>query len=204
MLEKLIVFVEEYSMEASLELLLPKLLGAMDFEIRRFQCKDDLLKRLPQRLAWYAGWLPDTWRILVVVDRDDDDCQALKRQLETIAATAGLLSKTAAGIGQNFQVANRIAIEELEAWFFGDWPAVQAAYPRVPSTIPNKAAFRHPDTIVVGTWEALERILKKAGYFSTGLRKLECARTVASHMEPARNTSPSFQAFCGAINATLA
>ena len=44
MLEKLIVFVEEYSMEVALEHLLPKLLDATDFEIRRFQCKDDLLK----------------------------------------------------------------------------------------------------------------------------------------------------------------
>jgi len=38
MLEKLIVFVEEYSMEATLERLLPKLLPEVDFEIRRFQC----------------------------------------------------------------------------------------------------------------------------------------------------------------------
>lgn len=36
--------------------------------------------------------------------------------------------------------------------------------------------------------------MKKAGYFETGLRKIECARTIAQHMEPARNTSPSFQA----------
>ena len=47
MLEKLIVLVEEYSMEAALEHLLPKLLGDIEYQIIRFQCKDDLLKRPP-------------------------------------------------------------------------------------------------------------------------------------------------------------
>jgi len=35
MLEKLVVFVEEYSMEAALEQLLPKLLGDIEFQIIR-------------------------------------------------------------------------------------------------------------------------------------------------------------------------
>lgn len=204
MLEKLIVFVEEYSMEAALEQLLPKLLADIEFQIIRFQCKDDLLKKAPERLRGYASWLPANWRILVLVDRDDDDCVMLKAELENMAAAAGLLTKTTAGHGRAFQVINRIAVEELEAWFFGDWPAVQAAYPRVPATTPQKAGFRDPDAIAGGTWEALERVLKRAGYFSTGLRKLECARAVALQMEPQRNTSRSFQAFTGAVTAALA
>lgn len=203
MLEKLIVFVEEYSMEAALDQLLPKMLGDTEFQIVRFQCKDDLLKNLPARLAGYRAWMPDSWTILVLVDRDDDDCDVLKQRLEDMAANARLLSKTSAGNGRRFQVANRITVEELEAWFFGDWSAVRGAFPRVPATIPNKAAFRDPDAILGGTWEALERVLKKAGYFNTGLRKLECARAVAKHMEPARNTSRSFQAFSDAIAAAM-
>ena len=35
--------------------------------------------------------------------------------------------------------------------------------------------------------------MKAAGYFTTGLRKIEAARTVAAHMDPSRNTSPSFR-----------
>jgi hypothetical protein len=69
MLEKLIVFVEEYSMEAALEQLLPKRLGDIEFQIIRFQCKDDLLKNAPDRLKGYAAWLPENWRILVLVDQ---------------------------------------------------------------------------------------------------------------------------------------
>lgn len=203
MLEKLIVFVEEYSMEAALELLLPRMLGDVEFQLIRFQCKDDLLKQAPSRLRGYASWLPDSWRILVLVDRDDDDCVVLKETLDNMATVAGLLTKAAAGDSQRFQVVNRIAIEELEAWFFGDWAAVQAAYPRVPATIPQKARFRDPDAIGGGTWEAMEHVLKQAGYFKTGLRKLELARSVATHMDPQRNGSRSFLAFADAVAAVL-
>ncbi len=204
MLEKLIVFVEEPSMEVALEHLLPKLMVNTDFEIRRFLCKDDLLKNLPDRLRGYSAFLPENWALLVLVDRDDDDCTVLKQTLEDMAERAGLISKTKAGNGNRFQVANRIAIEELEAWFFGDWAAVQAAYPRVPATIPQKASYRDPDAILGGTWEALERVLKRSGYYKTGLRKMECARAVAQHMEPTRNSSKSFQSFSSAVSAAVA
>jgi hypothetical protein len=204
MLEKLIVLVEEISMEATLEGLLPRLLGDVEFQIIRFQCKDDLLKQLPSRLKGYRQWLPENWAILVLVDRDDSDCAALKQQLEQTAQQAGLLTKTAVAAEQRFQVVNRIVIEELEAWFFGDWDAVQQAYPRVPATIPEKKPYRDPDAINGGTWEAFERVLKKAGYFSTGLRKLECARDIAPHMNPEHNRSASFKAFASAIATVLA
>ncbi len=203
MLEKLIVFVEEYSMEATLDLLLPKLLGDIPFEIFRFQCKDDLLKNLPARLRGYSPWLPDSWVILVLVDRDDDDCLQLKQALEQQAANAGLISKSAAGEHKKFQIINRIAIEELEAWFFGDWQAVYAAFPRVSVNIPQKAAYRDPDAIAGGTWEALERILKKSGYFKSGLRKLELARSVGQYLEPKRNQSSSFQAMAHALTIAI-
>ena len=199
MLDKLIVLVEEPSMEMALEQLLPRMLAGADFQIIRFQCKDDLLKNLPDRLRGYSQWLPANWVILVLVDRDDDDCRVLKQAMEKMAEDARLLSKTLAGHGQPFQVANRIAVEELEAWFFGDWTAVQTAYPRVSASQVSKQGFRDPDAVLGGTWEALERVLKKAGYFKTGLRKMECAKQVAQHMEPARNASRSFQAFAGAV-----
>jgi hypothetical protein len=92
-------------------------------------------------------------------------------------------------------VVNRIVVEELEAWFFGDWSSVCQAYPRVPATIPQQARYRTPDAIAGGTWEALERVLRNAGYFQSGLRKIEAARAIASHMQPEINTSQSFQIF---------
>jgi hypothetical protein len=190
--------VEEPSMEVFLRGLLPRLLGAVPFAIYSFQCKDELLTRLPDRLKGYAAWLPKNQRIVVVVDRDDDDCRELKQQLEQAAQDAGLSTRSRRG-QERFTVINRIAIEELEAWYFGDWEAVRAAYPRVSSTVTKKAPFRDPDGIAGGTWEAFERELKKAGYFRAGLRKLEAARTIVPHLDPARNTSRSFQVLREAV-----
>ena len=191
-IDTLYVLVEEPSMEEALQRLLPKMLSPrVSAEIRQFQCKDDLLKQLPQRLMGYAQWLPDTAKVMVIVDRDDDDCHRLKEELEQMAHQAGLGTRQRPVQGQ-FQVINRIAIEELEAWFFGDWDAVRVAYPKVDSTVPKKAGYRDPDAVKGGTWEAMERELQKKGYFRQGLRKLELARSVASHMDPARNRSQSF------------
>ena len=186
------LLVEEPSMEAFLRALLPRLLPAgRTFEVHAFQGKSDLLGKLQARLRGYAQWLPGDWRIVVVVDRDDDDCQALKQQLEAMAAAAGLRTRARAG-ATSWQLVNRIAIEELEAWYFGDWAAVRSAYPRVSPAIPAQRGYREPDAIRGGTWEALERILQRRGYFKAGLRKVEAARTLGAQLDPVRSCSPSF------------
>ncbi len=192
------ILVEEPSAEAMLRILLPKILAGPTFEVYLFQGKTDLLQKLPQRLRGYAEWLPDDWRIVVLVDRDDDDCVDLKNRLEDIASKAGFATRTAPRDGR-FAVVNRLAIEELEAWYFGDWQAVRQAYPRVNAHVASKSLYRAPDDIKGGTWEAFERLLKRAGYFQAGLRKIEAARAVASHLEPSRNTSPSFCTFRNAL-----
>jgi hypothetical protein len=191
------VLVEEPSMEALLRQVLPRIVPTMTFDVFTHSSKDDLLRSLPQRLKGYARWLPETTCVVVVVDRDDDDCVELKRQLEAAASNAGLITRSKGG--HRVQVINRIAIEELEAWYFGDWEAVRTAYPRVPATVPQKVAFRHSDRIKGGTWEALERVLNAAGYFAGGLRKIEAARSIGEHMTPERSKSPSFIALRDAL-----
>lgn len=185
-------------MEAALRALLPRLLTSQSFEVYPHQGKDELLERLPARLRGYAQWLPEDWRIVVVLDRDDDDCRGLKRRLDAMVSEAGLRPRSKGAAP--YQVVTRLAIEELEAWYFGDWKAVKAAYPRVGATIPAQAKYRSSDAISGGTWEAFERVLKAAGYFKTGLRKIEAARAVAEHMDPLRNTSPSFRALRDVLN----
>jgi hypothetical protein len=197
-IEHVEVLVEEPSMEAALRVLLPGVLGRTSFQVYQHQCKSELLKRLPDRLRGYAAWLPANWRILVVVDLDEDHCVRLKTRLESIASRAGLVTRTQSK-GKSYAVVNRIAIEELEAWFFGDWQAVRAAYPRVAKGIPGQAHYRNPDAIAGGTWEALERVLQKAGYFGAGLRQIEAARLIAGRMDPVRNTSRSFQVLRAAL-----
>lgn len=192
------VLVEEPSMEAALTALLPKMLGEIGFSLHAHQCKHDLVAHLLPRLRAYAKWLPRSYRLLVVVDCDNDDCLKLKGKLNETAVEAGLKTRTSAGACA-CSVINRIAVEELEAWYFGDWNAVRAAYPHVSETIPNKAPFRDPDAIAGGTWEAFERVLRQAGYFKGGLRKIEAARLIAPHMIPNANTSKSFAALRSAL-----
>jgi hypothetical protein len=188
------ILVEEPSMEVTLRHLLPRILDeSITFSIYPSQGKHDLLGGLTKRLKGYASWLPKDRRIVVLVDRDNDECHELKARLEQAAREAGFQTKTSSA--ERWTVINRLAIEELEAWFFGDMDAVRAAYPKVPQTIENKATYRDPDAIKGGTWEALERILKRAGYFKGGLRKTELARSIAPHLDPTRNRSRSFRVF---------
>ena len=70
--------------------------------------------------------------------------------------------------------------------------------------IPAKQGYRDPDAIAGGTWEALERVLQRAGYFRSGLRKIEAARAIAEHMDPARNRSASFRSFHRTIDQIVA
>lgn len=193
------LLVEEPSMEAFLRAPLPRLLPQdRTFEVHPFQGKSDLLGKLKQRLRGYAAWLPADWRIVVVVDRDDEDCRVLKRQLESIARRAGLRTRTRAG-NAPWQLVHRIAIEELEAWYFGDWAAVRSAYSRASANVPRRQGLRDPDAIAGGTWEAFERVMQAHGYFKAGLLKIEAARAIGANVDPARSSSRSFKTFSDAI-----
>ena len=186
-------------MEAFLRTVLPRMLpDGPTFEIRAFGGKTDLLGKLDQRLRAYRQWLPADWRLVVMVDRDNDDCHELKAQLEASATNAGLRTRSQTGTSA-WQLVNRVVIEELEAWYFGDWDAVRAAYPRVNPGVPRRSGYRDPDDIGGGTWEAFERILKRHGYFTTGLRKIEAAQTIAAHIAVDQNRSRSFARFRDAI-----
>lgn len=189
------VLVEELSAEQALERLLPRVLRSnATYRIHVFEGKQDLLRKLPNRLRGYAKFMLPEWRIVVLVDRDREDCRDLKAALEAIAADAGLRTKTRDGVNR-CQVLNRIAVEELEAWFFGDPDALRAVFPKLPATLEKKARYRNPDEIHGGTFEALERLLKGKGYYPEGVPKIELSRRVAEQMDPERNRSTSFCVF---------
>jgi hypothetical protein len=160
------LFLEEPSAEAFLQGLLPKLVPVgTTWNPIVFQGKTDLLGNLERRLKGYKSWMPEDWKIVVLIDEDRANCRELKARMETATAAAGFSTKTAA-TGGKFVVLNRIAVEELEAWFFGDAVALATAFPGVSPTLGAKAAYRHPDAIAEGTWEALERVLQRAGYYA--------------------------------------
>jgi len=187
--------VEEPSAEAALNNLAPVILGPeITFQVHPYNGKQDLLTKLPRRLAGYRAWLPEGWRIVILLDTDEADCLQLKARMEAIAHAAGLTTRSAAS-GAQFQVLNRLAVQELEAWFFGDTAALCAAYPRLKPHLGERSKYSNPDAIAGGTWEALERELQRVGYAPGGLAKVTTARVISAHMQPERNRSHSFQIF---------
>lgn len=183
------VLVEEPSAKAALEVLLPKIVPDVMFNVHAFEGKPDLLAKLPRRLAGYSHF-HDAF-VVVLVDRDTDSCMALKRRLVTAARRAG--------IGR--RVLARIAVEELEAWLLGDVPALAAAFRGVPPSLARRARFRDPDAVLGGTAEALLEVLREAGHNISS--KVEVARTVAQHMDVENNRSYSFRVFRDGIRQRL-
>jgi ABC-type uncharacterized transport system substrate-binding protein len=201
--------VEEQSMEEALKNIIPEIIGDgtnVKFEIRCFNGKPALLKHLPNRLEGYKNQfdnklLPPDTRIIVVVDKDNDNCERLKERLEEIAEKANLTTKTKSKESSDYQVVNRIVVEELEAWFFGDIEAVATAYPKIPTTLAQKKKYRNPDHIR-GTSEALKKVLQERGYLDSE-SKVKVAKKISKYMKPERNTSTSFKVFKQAIQELL-
>lgn len=192
--------VGEDSLEAALTQLLPKILPSnVTSNIHAYRGKPDFLKKVPNRLKGYQASLPPDWKIVVLIDEDREDCLKIKKQLEDIAISAGLITKSSCQKDKSFQVLNRIVIEELEAWFFGDVQAIRQAYPKVSPHLAKQKGYRDPDAIKGGTWEALERVLKKAGYHAGGLEKYKASRDISQYMNPELNRSRSFQVFYQAL-----
>lgn len=183
-------------MGAALRALVPKIRNDLTFRIYEHQGCHDLLGKLPARFRGYRAWLPEGSRIVVLIDRDRKDCRDLKRSILETARSAGLRTRPIDRAAA--QVVVRIIVEELESWYFGDVPALCAAFPGVSPDLAKKAGFREPDAIK-DTWEQLERVLQRAGHFRGGLQKIRCAREVAPHMDPTRNRSRSFQVFRDAL-----
>ncbi len=187
--------VEELSAEAALINLVPMIVPGVEFDVHVHEGKADLLDKLPGRLRGYRHWLPNDWRVVVLLDEDRADCLEIKGLLEEMAHRAGFLTRDTTSAGGVYSVVNRLAVEELEAWFFGDVVALVDAYPGVSPNLGRQARYRNPDAIGGGTWEALERVLQRAGYYLGGLPKIEVAASVSERMEPDRNNSRSFQVF---------
>jgi hypothetical protein len=196
--------VEEPSAEEALKHVLPKLMrGRARWKLINLGSKYKLLKVLPERLAAYRDRIArgESLRVVVLVDRDADDCATLKRRLEALARAAGLTTKTQPDIHGRFHVVNRIAIEELESWFIGDPAALRRAFGSLPVIDSTKGMFRNPDN--GGTWEALHRFLKRYGIYKSSYPKIDAARRIAPHLDLQANRSRSFQYFVSGVEALL-
>ncbi|TSE27278.1 hypothetical protein Tsedi_00108 [Tepidimonas sediminis] len=196
--------VEEPSAEEALRHVLPRLLrGRARWKLINLGSKYKLLRALPDRLAAYRDRIArgEPLRVVVLVDRDTDDCAALKRQLEDMAKAAALATKTHPDAQGLFHVVNRIAVEELESWFIGDAAALRQAFRSLPTVDVGKGVFRNPDN--GGSWEALHRFLKKHGIYKNSYPKIDAARRIAPYLDLQVNRSRSFQVFVEGVEALL-
>lgn len=149
-----------------------------------------LLYQLPRLLRGYGRSLRNFPAVVVVVvDSDDRDCVALKRELVNLLDHCDPCPN----------VLYRIAIEEMEAWLLGDLPAIRAAYPRTR----NGILEGYVQDSICGTWEILADAmhstgsagLKNLGYPEVGKAKCRWAQEIAPHMDVENNRSRSFQLF---------
>lgn len=190
------ILVEEPSAEAALKNIIPNIVGdSVSFRVITHQGKMDLLIKLAPKLRAYSKWITAEIKIVVLVDLDRDDCKKLKKKLNKISEESGLTIKTSIGeLSSEFQILNRIAIEELEAWFFGDKKAIKKTYKKVNPNELDKPRYSNPDAIS-NTWEEFERLLQKFHYYPGGLSKIQNAIILSKNMDVKNNSSKSFNVF---------
>ena len=152
-----------------------------------------LLDQLPAILQGYGKSLTPHNVVIVVIDLDDRDCLAFKKELVNVLNACNPRPRALF----------RIAIEESEAWLLGDRKAVKSAYPLANNFVLNSYQLDN----ICGTWEVLADAvyqggaarLKNLGYPDTGIAKCEWAREITPYMDVDRNQSKSFQVFRDAV-----
>ena len=145
-----------------------------------------LLDQLPKLLRGY-GKTPGIDAVVVVLDTDKRDCARFLAELKAVTTSCNPVPNTLF----------RLAIEEIEAWYFGDRDALLAAYPRAKLDVLGK----YVQDSACDTWELLadavhaggSSAIKKAGWPLPGQVKHEWAKKIGPFMDPDRNISPSFQ-----------
>lgn len=198
------ILVEDRSGERLLQALLPQLLGPQGephtwrlhaykgigripqgLETKADPAKRILLDQLPKLLRGY-GKTPGIDAVVIVLDTDKRDCVTFLAELKAAAIACNPMPTTLF----------RLAIEEIEAWYFGDLNALLAAYPRAKRDVLGK----YVQDSACGAWELLadavhaggSAAIKKAGWPLPGQVKHEWAAKIGPLMDAERNLSPSF------------
>jgi type III restriction enzyme len=102
----------------------------------------------------------------------------------------------------------RLAIEEMEAWYFGDRNALLSAYPRAKREVLDK----YVQDSQCDTWELLADALypggslaiKRAGWPLPGQIKHEWAEKIGPYLSLEENTSPSFNKLLDGLTRLMA
>jgi len=162
-----------------------------DPALRPNKSDQTLLHNLPSKLRAYGKEMRDNVVVTILVDLDDKNCNKFKSNL------TGLLEYCE----QRPKSLFCIAIEELEAWFFGDRSAIEIAYPDVNCDILDN----YEQDSICHTWEKLAEAIHPGGFTSLSQygkrsnkileQKRVWAKDICPNIDVENNLSPSFQYF---------
>lgn len=201
------ILVEDISGQKALNIIVPKIIGEHNtFNIHPYKgighipknliSKNDpqkriLLDQLPRLLKGYgktfANYPPDyKVAVIFVCDLDNKCLKLFKAELSAILNECDPKPNTYFCI----------AVEEGEAWFLGDLPAIKSAYPKAKDIVLN--AYVNDE--ICGTWEYLANAiypggaaaLSAKGWQSVGSEKSQWAVRISPYMNVTENSSPSF------------
>lgn len=204
------ILVEDQSGKKALDIIVPKIIGKNHtFQIHSYKgigrvpknlghtadaSKRILLDQLPKLLRGYgktfANYPADyPAAVIIICDLDDKCLEAFRQELLTILNACTPQPETRFCI----------SIEEGEAWFLGDIPAVKSAYPQAQDNVLN----RYENDSICGTWERLadavysggSSSLSAKGWQAVGAEKSQWAERISPHMDVTNNASPSFNYF---------
>jgi hypothetical protein len=198
------ILIEDISGKRALEILIPKILnGEQSYRIISYKGighipkgmkrrKDVdvrsrlLLNKLPHLIQGYGRSLSYNDTVVVVCDLDRNCQKEFRNELLRVWNSCNPAPKTQFCI----------AVEEMEAWYLGDIPAIKAAYPKAK----NRPLESYSNDTICGTWEVLadaiylggSAILTPQGYQKIGEEKSKWAERITPHMDVEKNASPSF------------
>ena len=200
------ILVEDQSGKKALDILVPKIIGEVHtYKVHAFKgigrvpkkmknareaANRMLLDSLPKLLKGYghtfSGYRNYQAAVIVICDLDDKNCVMFRQQLCDILNACSPKSETRFCI----------AIEEGEAWFLGDLPAIKNAYPKAKDAVLNS----YVKDSICGTWEKLadaiypggSAVLTAKGWQAVGAEKSKWAEGISPYMTVDINQSPSF------------
>ena len=204
------ILVEDQSGKKCLELLLPSMVNdAHTFKVHSYKgigripkglkassdpTRRILLDQLPRLLRGYGKTFaryPAEYKaaVILVCDLDDKCLRVFRKELMDILDACDPRPET------HFC----FAVEEGEAWFLGDIPAIKAAYPKAKDAILSS----YDNDSICGTWELLAdavyqggpAALSSDGWQAVGREKSQWSDRITPNMEVTINDSPSFVYF---------
>jgi len=178
-MNELVFLLEEASIVELLKVLVPRLVPEhVRCRYIPHEGKSDLEKSIPRKLR---AWVNPEVRFVVVRDKDQGDCHAVKARLRTLCQE-----------GRRPDTLIRIVCHHLESWYLGDLAAVEKAFAlNGIARRQGQQKFRKPD-VLANAEQELKRLAPQ-------YQKIAGSREIAAHLNIDENRSHSFGVFLSGV-----